>query len=153
MSMCNIGFRAGGHISVIYLHYAQGILDHQKYHQWMLDHWSNRKTIDDYTAKQIAIEEKMAKGFVPEVVHDGCEQEAGLGGFWRCDTPKEQAKWRSYVRQNYEVCKNIPREECALWLDFTKQHAVIRDNGLCNWEDFLPDGWTHEQIESPYFAY
>ena len=63
-----------------------------------------------------------------------------------CDTPETCAKWRAAMRE-INASDEVRLGQCALFLDFTRKHATIRNQMLCNWEDYLPDGWTHEFAE------
>lgn len=149
MSMCHIGFRCGGRTHVAYLHYAQGILDWRKYHaereRSLGEHAlkfeegsSNRSYFQDVSA----LSGRMKSAFDP--VHaDGCERDAAKHGCWTCEDAKQQARWRAMAR-GFDDSNHVRLDHCALFLDFTTKHAVIRDPGFCNWEQFLPDGWTHE---------
>jgi len=76
---------------------------------------------------------------------DGCEVLAHRSGCWTCATKEEQAKWRRMIRK-VNPSNHVRIDHCALFLDFTKRHAVIRNSGFCSWEEHLPDGWTHEIV-------
>ena len=154
MSMCYIGFRAGCHTHVSHLHYADGVLDWRKYHEHrerqhaeIAARCGEGSGLRDCHEEMAAHSARAKLGFEPESVGvSGCERIAGENGFWRCDTPEACAKWRAAMRK-IDSSNHVRLDCCALFLDFTKEHAVIRDQGFCNWEDYLPDGWTHEFAE------
>jgi len=150
MSMCHIGFRAGSHVHVAYLHYAQGTLDWRKYHaQWetKLGEHAERclEASRPYFEKTSALHGRMKLGYDP--IHaDGCERAAAEHGCWTCEDAKQQARWRKMVRE-FDDSNHVSPDHCALFLDFTARHATIRDRQFASWEDYLPDGWTWELKE------
>lgn len=149
MSMCHIGFRAGTHTHVAYLHYAQGILDWRKYHvQQEASLGEHAKKFDGGDSNRTYFEEvsalhgQMKLGYDP--VHaDGCERDAAKHGCWTCEDAKQQARWRAMARE-FDDSNEVRLDHCALFLDFTARHATIRDRQFSSWEEYLPDGWTFE---------
>jgi len=152
MSMCLIGFRAGSHTHVSYLHYAQGVLDWRKYHaDQEVSLGEHALKFDEGTSNRTYFEEiaalhgVMKSGFDPAHA-DGCERMAGEGGFWTCEDAKQQMRWRTAMRAR-DDSNEVPLDDCALFLDFDARHATVRDRQFVEWERFLPDGWTWEEKE------
>ncbi len=149
MSMCYIGWRAGGHRGVSHAHYSLGQLDHSKYHaevqRSLAKHALSFKAGSSLRAyfEEVAFDHSQKKlRFRPDLNVGGCERMADEAGCWRCDTPKEQAAWRRMIR-GINPTEDIPAERCSLFLDFTNKHATVRGVDE-RWIASLPDGWSHE---------
>ena len=155
MSMCHVGYRAQNRTGVSHLHYAEGVLDWSRYHQCrersLREHAATFPEDSDnrkYFEEQAALSGKAKLGYDPSLRLDGCERRAGKGGFWQVNTPEAEAAWRRHARA-HDTSDDIPLDHCDLVLDFDTKHAVIRNQGLTAWQDYLPDGWTYELAEMP----
>ncbi len=155
MSMCHIGYRTRSRIGVSYLHYAEGVLDWSRYHQCrersLRKHAATFSEGSDdrkYFEEQSALSAKAKFGFDPSLNLGGCERRAEKAGVWQVNTPKAEAAWRRHARA-HDRSDHIPLGHCDLVLDFDTKHAVIRNQGLTDWQDYLPDGWTYEFADMP----
>lgn len=152
MSMCHIGFRAGNHKHVSYLHYAQGVLDWRKYHArnetYLAEYAKGFEEGDNLRTyfEEVSARHGRMKLAYDSAYADGCERDANKHGCRTCEDAKQQAKWRKMARE-FDDSSHVRPDHCALFLDFTRKHAVIRNSGFCNWQDYLPDGWTWETKE------
>jgi len=150
MSECYIATRRKGKTVVSMDHYAAGVMDHRKYHQENLDHWrsqvGNESYKPDCVQGQIAFHEAALKGEGKDssVNIGGCEVEAAKEGCWIVDAPEAETAFVRKLR-HYEslVSKGAEVSDCSLLVDFdTKTATVDPENGMINWQNYLPDGWT-----------
>jgi hypothetical protein len=153
--MCHIGYRAGNRTGVSYLHYAQGTLAWSRYHAHREEEFRRLAAEHPegsdgrrYFEERAEFSARAKLGFDPSLHLDGSERRAGMGGFWQVSGRKAEAAWRRHAR-SCDESDHDGLDHCALFLDFDRHHAVIRDQGFCDWQESLPDGWTFEFAEMP----
>lgn len=148
MSMCWIGFRAGNHTHVAYLHYSQGVLDWRKWHEQRASGLAEHALKFEEGSESRAYFERQAEESRrvladPSYPINERDRDAQRLGFWTCETKEEQARWRKHARE-CDDSNHVRLDHCAVVYDFTRKHAVIRDRGFSAYEECLPDGWTFE---------
>ena len=151
MSQCLMAVTAGGKTLIAETHYAQGVLDHRKYHQQRAQSWRDDPgpvAGPEYAEEMIAFHVAAAKaeGRDRNLNIGGCEREAARHGCWVCDTPEAEKRFLRMIRRHAVEGQRLA--DCPLRLDFgTKTATIDPDNGLCDWESFLPDGWQAVFVE------
>lgn len=152
MSECYIATRRKGKTQVSMEHYAAGVMDHRKYHQKNLEFWQDqvggKKGYNpDYVQERITFHEAAIRGegkHTASVSLGGCEEEAAKEGCWIVNSPEAEVAFVRKLRR-YEdlVPKGTTVSDCSLLVDFdTKIVTIDPDNGMIDWQDYLPDGWT-----------
>jgi len=140
--MCSVSYTRDGQTKTALLHYAQGILDHAKYHRQCAE--AARRALaqhprDKYWAKYLAVHEEAAKGFSPHLPVGGCEEVAWAGGYWQVNTPEAEAAFCAHADKGAQEGRY---HRAPLHLDFdAKTMTIAKDQRLCNWGDYAPDGW------------
>lgn len=151
MSECLIAVTKGGDTLVTVAHYMAGVLDHRKYHQEALGYWrepdgSYRGGPAEYVKEQIDFHSDVIANEGRSRFNIGnCEREAVAAGCWVCDTPEQEDAFLDKMRRYsfVDFAKGKTLEDCALHIDFDTHTATIDpENGMIDWQNYLPDGWT-----------